>query len=56
VAALRVLLSNGKYVTVPTTRVGDELTFAFWLDKGITPLSWIAFDADHGHEVGHGKA
>jgi hypothetical protein len=53
---LSVLLSNGKTTGVYTTTVGNEEMFAFWLGKGVTPVSWTAFDADHGHEVGHGKA
>ena len=45
VATVRVTLSNGKAVTVHPVGVGNEDLFAFPVSKGVTPVSWTAYDA-----------
>ncbi len=55
VATVRIALSNGKAVTARPVGVGNEDLFAFPTGKGVTPVSWTAYDAA-GHQVGAGPA
>lgn len=54
VASVRVTLSDGKAVTTHPVGVGNEDLFAFPVSKGVTPVSWTAYDAA-GRQVGAGS-
>jgi hypothetical protein len=55
VASVRITFSNGKTFTAHPVGVGNEDLFAFPLSKGVTAVSWTAYDAA-GHQVGSGPA
>jgi hypothetical protein len=51
VATVRITFSGGKTFTAHPVGVGNEDLFAFPVSKGVTPVSWTAYDAA-GHQVG----
>jgi hypothetical protein len=55
VALVRVTLSNGKTASVKPVGVGNEDVFAFATGKGVSPVSWTAYDKS-GHQVAAGSA
>ena len=54
VAFVRVGLSNGQSMVTNTLQVGNEKFFALWLEKGVKPVRWTAYDAAM-QQVGTGK-